>query len=53
MKLKTIINPIHEGLTIYMNGGYTVVDNLYDLAFEKFSVKPSELKGITSIISNL
>ena len=52
MKLKTIINPIHEGLTIpiHMNGGYAVVDNLYDLAFEKFSVKPSELKDKTYTI---
>ena len=52
MKLKTIINPIHEGsiIPIHMSGGYAVVDKLYDLAFEKFSVKPSELKEKTYVI---
>jgi hypothetical protein len=49
MKSKTIINPIHDGTTIpvHMSGGYALVDNLYDLAFEKFSIKPSELKDKT------
>lgn len=52
MKLKTMINPIHEGsiIPIHMSGGYAVVDMLYDLAFEKFSVKPSELKEKTYVI---
>ncbi|MDM8568360.1 hypothetical protein QUF50_02360 [Thiotrichales bacterium HSG1] len=52
MKSKTIVNPIHDGtmVPIHMNGGYVVVDKLYDLAFEKFSVKPSELKDKTYII---
>jgi len=39
-----MINPIYDGSIIHMNGGYAVVDKLYDLAFEKFSVKPSEMK---------
>lgn len=49
MKSKTLINPIHDGTTIpiHISGGYAVVDKLYDLAFEKFDVKPSELKDKT------
>jgi len=52
MKLKTMINPIHEGTTIpiHMSGGYAVVDKLYDLAFEKFALKPSELKEKTYVV---
>jgi hypothetical protein len=52
MKSKTIINPIHEDtiIPVHMNGNYAVVDYLYDLAFEKFSLKPSELKDKTYII---
>ncbi len=47
-----MINAIHEDLTIpvHMEGGYAVVDRLYDLAFEKFALKPSELKEKTYII---
>ncbi len=46
------INAIHKGSTIpvHMNGGYAVVDTLYDLAFEKFFLKPSALKEKTYII---
>ncbi len=44
MRLIMMINPIYDGSIIHMNGGYAVVDKLYDLAFEKFSVKPSEMK---------
>ncbi|MDM8560739.1 KilA-N domain-containing protein [Candidatus Parabeggiatoa sp. HSG14] len=52
MKSKTMINPIHEGTTIpvHMSGDYVVVDKLYDLAFEKFALKPSELKEKTYVI---
>ena len=47
-----MINAIHKGSTIpvHMNGGYAVVDTLYDLAFEKFFLKPSALKEKTYII---
>ena len=47
-----MINPIHDGTTIpvHMNGGYAVVDKLYDLASEKFGLKASELKEKTFVI---
>ncbi len=50
MKSKTI--PIHDGTTIpiHMSGDYALVDKLYDLAFEKFNLKPSELKDKTYVI---